>query len=240
MQRGNDVTTQALVPCACLCGEWINPIGSKGRVRRFAYRHYLAAHLVDSWARLMRSDADPPNLCWEWPGGVNDGGYGVTKRNGQNYVHRAAWVQVNGAIPDGLEVCHHCDNPPCFRPRHLFLGTTQDNAQDMARKGRWRNGAPPPLDVEALKAAYLSGTPLRLLPRQFSSSRERTRRLLVENGVSIRKDPEEWQRPLLPTCHDGHVFDEKNTYVDKTGRRHCRKCRAAWARKKAAKLAEAG
>ena len=51
-------------------------------------------------------------------------------------AHRWAWMLVHGSIPDGLHVLHRCDNPPCFRPSHLFLGTDADNARDMASKGR--------------------------------------------------------------------------------------------------------
>ena len=51
-------------------------------------------------------------------------------------AHRAAWVVANGEIPDGLCVCHKCDNPKCCNPRHLFLGTRSDNAKDMWQKNR--------------------------------------------------------------------------------------------------------
>ncbi len=51
-------------------------------------------------------------------------------------AHRMAWVITNGPIPDGLFVLHRCDNPPCCNPDHLFLGTGQDNMDDMHRKGR--------------------------------------------------------------------------------------------------------
>ena len=51
-------------------------------------------------------------------------------------VHRASWIYHNGEIPNGIFVCHHCDNPKCFRIEHLFLGSGKDNMQDMIKKNR--------------------------------------------------------------------------------------------------------
>lgn len=64
-------------------------------------------------------------------------GYGDLTVNGVHWgAHRLAWTLAYGPIPTGLWVLHHCDNPPCCEPTHLFLGTNKDNSADRARKGR--------------------------------------------------------------------------------------------------------
>lgn len=79
--------------------------------------------------------------CILWQKCRNRKGYGQVRRNGKTYLaHRWAWEQVNGPIPDGLCVLHHCDNPPCVNQEHLFLGTATDNNADRDQKGRARGG----------------------------------------------------------------------------------------------------
>jgi hypothetical protein len=88
------------------------------------------------WKNVNRNTR--PGECWIWYEGRRHHGYG---RIGslQEGAHRVAWELTNGPIPDGLDVLHKCDNPPCVNPDHLFLGDQEANMNDMAAKGRARN-----------------------------------------------------------------------------------------------------
>lgn len=80
--------------------------------------------------------------CIEWLGAKNPKGYGQKwspAMGTSELVHRMTWEARRGPIPEGMLVCHHCDNPACMNVDHLFVGTAKDNAQDAARKGRFRN-----------------------------------------------------------------------------------------------------
>lgn len=75
--------------------------------------------------------------CWEWEACKNDSGYGMFNFSGQTRkAHRVAYQFYVGEIPEGMCVCHQCDNPGCVNPAHLFLGTKFDNNKDCESKGR--------------------------------------------------------------------------------------------------------
>lgn len=80
--------------------------------------------------------------CWIWQRATDRDGYGQLRREGSLIAaHRFLYEVFNGPIPEGKNVLHHCDTPPCVNPDHLFLGTQQDNLADMCAKGRQAKGA---------------------------------------------------------------------------------------------------
>lgn len=94
--------------------------------------------------------------CWEWQGARFKNGYGMMRVGGlQKKAHRIAFQLEHGREPVG-SVCHHCDNPPCCRPDHLFEGTPRDNTQDGYRKGRIKV---PPIEARTRYARSITHCP---------------------------------------------------------------------------------
>lgn len=98
----------------------------------------------DWFERVMASTTKNPGTgCWEYNGVLTHNGYGRVGYAGKNIrLHRLSYQSYRGEIPKGMLVCHHCDVRNCWNPRHLFLGTHQDNFNDMIAKGRQKFAEP--------------------------------------------------------------------------------------------------
>lgn len=144
------------------------------------------------WSRVDRGPE-----CWVWTG-PRRRGYGLITLGGTTRsVHRVVWTMTHGEIPDGLEVLHRCDNPPCVRPDHLRLGTHRENMHDMIVKhrGRWRprRGEQHPRvkltdkECAALVSARERGETFPALAGRFGISKAQAWR--IANGTSrARRD----------------------------------------------------
>lgn len=147
----------------------VHGCANKPHSRTLCNKHYHRFNLRGStedrpvgWGRRRhlherfweKVNVNAPGGCWEWTGSrtMAGRGYGTIGIGGRSTLaHRVSWEIKNGPIPDGpghhgVCVLHRCDNPPCVRPDHLFLGTQKDNVEDMDTKGRRRNR----LDAERL------------------------------------------------------------------------------------------
>lgn len=86
---------------------------------------------------MDRVEMVPFSTCWYWTGGKDRDGYGFARHDGKvRYAHRVSYMRYVGPIPEGMHVCHSCDEPSCVNPAHLWLGTHYDNMRDMYTKGR--------------------------------------------------------------------------------------------------------
>jgi hypothetical protein len=130
---------------------------------------------LDHWYQYADISSHAPRDCWPWLGPLNTDGYGDMNiaRASTRQAHRFAYLTFVGPIAEGLVVCHHCDNPRCVRPSHLFLGTQGDNIADKVSKGRQargsRNGASKLTDEQYAEIEHraAAGEPQNALAAEF-------------------------------------------------------------------------
>ena len=134
------------------------------------------------WSKVDEPDE---NGCWNWNAASSHGGYGAFDWEGKiARAPRLAAVDLFGPIRDGLFVLHHCDNPPCVNPSHLWLGTVADNNQDMAQKGRGIRGEHNPAarfnpgDIREMRRLRQQGLPTRGIAERFDVAERHVRRIL--------------------------------------------------------------
>lgn len=175
--------------CQCGCGQ-LAPIATqtnskygyiKGKPKQFIYNHHYRASsdAEKFWSKVVIAD---DNECWLWQSSLSKDGYGMFKtchdyQRKSFRAHRYAYELHNGPIPDGLLALHKCDNPTCVNPNHLFLGTQQDNIDDMIAKGRDNMAVPCPGERNA--AAKLTEAQVIEIRRRKAAG---------ESGYSLAKE----------------------------------------------------
>jgi hypothetical protein len=129
--------------------------------------------------------------CWEWAAGLSNKGYGKFTLNNKTLIaHRVSWLFEHGEPPkDGMCVCHKCDNRKCVNPSHLFIGSHQDNVDDMISKGRKATGDSNGarrlfIDIRLGKKSHKNSNPNCLL----KGSSVGTSKLTAENVKFIRHE----------------------------------------------------
>lgn len=134
------------------------------------------------WEKVKKTDD-----CWVWIGGSAGNGYGGIGIGSHNMIsaHRASWIIHNGPIPQGLCVLHHCDNHPCVRPDHLWVGTNLQNTHDMIAKGRDRCPPFPLFLGEQCSSSKLTECDVRMIRQILSECSMSQRKLAAKFGVHL-------------------------------------------------------
>lgn len=122
------------------CGNrfYIYPSGEQYRAARYCCRRCYYSHRFGLPEARFWKQVEKTDTCWLWIGTRSHNGYGRFWLDGRNIpaTHFSWQLHKGQPVPDGMEACHTCDNPPCVNPDHLFLGTQQDNMDDAVSKDR--------------------------------------------------------------------------------------------------------
>lgn len=132
--------------------------------RRVTKKYKPVSGVRNFWTGVRKAG---PDECWYWKGATT-GGYGVVS-GAFLYAHQIAYKLTKGQIPAGLVVMHTCDHRSCCNPRHLFLGTQQDNLIDMAQKGR-STARLTPETVRAIRVDLAAGLTRKAIAAKHDTS----------------------------------------------------------------------
>ena len=152
------------------------------------------------WAGKTRLDEETG--CVLYTGFTNKQGYSLVNQRPGNrkiLVHRLAYEQVNGPIPEGHVICHRCDTPNCVNPSHLFAGTQKDNLRDMFAKGRGRpqgRATPALTDFPAVSARVNAALAKTLRREEWLTDCQNTSYTPCRDAVAMSGS---WLPPVEPT-----------------------------------------
>lgn len=151
----------------------------------------MHANAVSARAALLLSKTKRTDSgCLEYTGCVQSNGYArATVNRKSDGAHRHIYRLVHGLIPDGMDVCHECDNRKCINPTHLFLGTRKDNMADAVSKNRQAKGFALPHtklsddDENNLVAMAKDGAPYAEIGARFGICKQHAGQIAIKNGV---------------------------------------------------------
>lgn len=192
--------------------------------------------------RLLKKSRRTESGCLEWTGWRGATGYGFTSFRGrQRPTHRLMYRITKGPIPEGMQILHSCDNPPCMEPDHISQGTGQKNMQESVERGRHFEAVKTHCD----QGHELSGDQVHTekngrrhckvcsrirhrinagWPEELARSAPKGYTGQIPRGLNRVKPPP--RRPHgAPHCTKGHELSGANRYVTPKGNVECRKCR---------------
>ena len=167
--------------------------------------------LFEQWERHVDRSGD----CWEWTASKDEKGYGyigVPDDAGDFHTkkaHRITYEFFVGPIPEGMHVLHHCDNPSCVNPDHLYAGSNADNVRDREERGR---SAKPPIvcgrrngnavltesDVIRIRERALGGESERSIADQAGVGRSTVHHVIDGTSWGWLKEPSRWEERSAP------------------------------------------